>query len=100
MKENSIAKFQISDTFNITSKGILFTGFVLDGTISLGNYIEFNFLDKILRRKIIGIGGVSSHQLSKINTSLLVESTNEKEIEELKNWNPKNTITLIYLKND
>ncbi len=96
MKDNQVAKYQISDTFKITGRGIVFAGFILDGTISIGNDIEFLVYDKVFKRKITGIEGITKSQPTNVNTGLLIQCTDEKEIDELRKWIPENTTAIIY----
>ncbi|TCI91797.1 hypothetical protein [Tenacibaculum sp. M341] len=90
------AKYQISDTFNITGRGIVFAGVILEGEISIGDYIEFNVFDKVFKRKIIGIEGIASSQITKMNTGLLIQCTDDKEIQELRKWTPKDIVGFVY----
>lgn len=100
MKDNQVAKYQIANTFKITGRGIVFAGFILDGTISIGNYIEFSVFDKVFKRKITGVEGITSSQPTKVNTGLLIQCTDEKEIDELRKWKPENTTAIICQQND
>lgn len=94
-----VATYQISDTFKITGRGIVFAGFILDGVVSIGDCIEFSTEDKILKRKITGVEGITFSQPNRVNTGLLIECENEQEIEELRNWEPQNTTATILKKN-
>ncbi|MBL4752584.1 MAG: hypothetical protein JKY52_03140 [Flavobacteriales bacterium] len=95
MKKNQVATYQISETFKITGRGIVFAGFIMDGVVSIGDYIEFSTLDKVLKRKIAGVEGIRSFQPTKVNTGLLIKCENDQEIEELRNWEPKNTVATV-----
>jgi len=98
MNKNQVAKYQIDDTFKITGRGIVFAGIIIDGDISLGDFIEFSVLDKIYIRKITGVEGIRSSQPTVANTGLLINCQNEQEIDELKNWKPNNEIAIVFKK--
>lgn len=90
------ATYNITDTFLITGRGIVFSGYILEGAISLGGYIEFRVLEKVLKRKIIGIEGITYAQPNKANTGLLIQCESEAEMEALRNWEPNDTVALIW----
>lgn len=90
-----IAKYQIQDTFRITGRGIVLTGLVLEGTITIGNSIEFTFNGQKLKRNITGIEGVRAVS-EKTNTGLLIECNDVAEIDDLSNWIPNLKIGNIY----
>lgn len=96
MAKKQVATYQISDTFKITGRGIVFAGFIMDGVVSIGDYIEFSTGNKILKRIIAGVEGIRFSQPTKVNTGLLIKCESEQEIEELRNWEPKNTIAAIF----
>jgi len=98
MKENQVATYQISNTFTITGRGIVFAGVILNGVVSIGDSIEFSAFDKVLKRKIIGVEGIRTTQANKVNTGLLIKCENDREIDELRNWNPQESTAAI-LKN-
>ena len=100
MNENQVEKYQILDTFKITGKGIVFSGFILDGIISIGNFIEFSAYDKVFKRQITGVEGITSSQSVKANTGLLIKCIDKQEIEKLRDWKPENIIAFVYEQND
>ncbi len=48
------AVFEIHETFNITGRGIVLTGFILEGEYQLGDIIQFNFKGNSISRRIKG----------------------------------------------
>lgn len=95
MKETPVATYQIAETFRITDRGIVFVGFILEGAVSIGDFIEFLALGKVFTRKIIGIEGTLSKQPTQVNTGLLIQCENDQEIEVLRNWDPQNTLAKV-----
>lgn len=93
MKKRST--YQINDTFRITGRGIVFAGNISEGLVSIGNWIEFNFQGHIIRRKITGIEGIRSLK-EENNCGLVIEALNEKEIEELRSWQPNGQTASIF----
>jgi translation elongation factor EF-Tu-like GTPase len=94
LKKNS-AKYQIEETFRINGRGIVLAGIILDGTINIENYIQFEYQGNKILRKITGIEGISSHS-EKLNTGILIECINEEEIMKLTNWKPKKVLGLVF----
>jgi translation elongation factor EF-Tu-like GTPase len=45
------AKYIIKGTFKIIGRGLVLAGYIDEGVIYLGDYIEFNALDKIKKKK-------------------------------------------------
>lgn len=91
-----IAKYFISDTFKIVSRGIVFAGYITKGTISIGDTIEFIAGNSLFRRRITGIDGMRKAHDQKVNTGLLINCNNENEIDYLKDYTDKNTVVSIY----
>ena len=91
-----IASFEIHDTFRITGRGIVFAGIILEGEIRIGDIIKFNFNGQVLERKINGIHAGMRSTEGRPNVGVLIESPNTKEIDDLRNWNPNQTIGNIY----
>ena len=89
------AKFQITDSFKITNRGLAFTGFMLEGIMYIGDSIQFDINRTLLKRKITGIEGVRSSR-KEINTGLIIECLNDSELEELCTWKPNNTIANMF----
>ena len=90
-----ISRYQINDTFRITGQGLMFAGHVSEGFFNIGDWIEFNYNDTYIRRKIAGIEGIRSLK-QKNNCGLLIETINDKEIEEFRNWHPNGIAANIY----
>ena len=80
MENKPTAKYQIADTFKITGRGLVFAGQIIDGQISLGDYIDFPFKNELRRRKITGIEGMTTAHPEKVNTGLLIKCNNPEEI--------------------
>jgi hypothetical protein len=95
-----IATYQIHDTFRITGRGIVFAGFILNGEFMTGDFIRFDFKGQLLERKIKGIDAGMRVSEGKPNVGIMIESPNDQEIEELRNWNPNLTVGEIYSKNE
>jgi translation elongation factor EF-Tu-like GTPase len=93
MKERST--YKINDTFRITGRGIVFLGNISKGLVSIGDFIKFKFDNTELTRRIVGIEGVRSLK-EENNCSLMIETTNELEIEKLRNWEPNGLQATIY----
>ncbi|MEM9982589.1 MAG: hypothetical protein AAF734_08840 [Bacteroidota bacterium] len=96
MKVSQVAQYQIIDTFTITGRGLVLAGLILDGIVSVGDYIAFSAFGKTFKRKIIGVEGLTSSQPSEVNTGLLIKCLDEREVATLRNWTPQNTIAIIY----
>lgn len=95
-----IATYQIHDTFRITGRGIVFSGNILDGEFMTGDFIKFDFNGQILERKIKGVDAGMRVVEGKPNVGVMIESSNEQEIDDLRKWNPNLTIGKIYSKNE
>jgi selenocysteine-specific translation elongation factor len=90
------AKYLIEDTFKITGRGIVLAGSVVEGTIHLGDYIEFEAFNKKWRRKIIGIDDdIRYASPNRRKTGLLVKCEDDKEIDELRQWKPNGDLGVI-----
>ncbi|MGZ4034171.1 MAG: hypothetical protein ACXVP4_04850, partial [Bacteroidia bacterium] len=86
------AKYLIADTFKITGRGIVFAGYITEGTVSIGDTIEFTVLSTLFQRRIIGVEGITKSQPDKVNTGLLIKCDCDSEIDELRNWKPNNNV--------
>lgn len=60
MTDKVKAKYEITDTFKITGRGLAFGRRIVEGQISIGDTIEFPFENNFLCRKVTGIEGVRS----------------------------------------
>ncbi len=78
-----IAKFQITDTFNLTNRGYVLVGIILDGTISSGNFIHLTKLEEVLKLKIIGVGMSNSISRKTSDFSLLISMNDREKVKEL-----------------
>jgi len=99
MNKEFVAKFKIENIFKITGRGIVFAGVITEGSISIGNVIEFVVFNKLKIRKIIGIEDIRHSQPDIVNIGLIVKIEDEIEIEELLNWTPDSTMGVIYVDN-
>jgi translation elongation factor EF-Tu-like GTPase len=90
------AKYLIIDTFKIPGRGIVFAGYITEGSVLIGDIIEFSAFHTLRHRPVTGIEGIAHSQANKINTGLLIKCNSEEEIEELRNWNPEKTRAIIY----
>ncbi|RWY57237.1 hypothetical protein [Mucilaginibacter gilvus] len=88
--------FVIAETFKITGRGLVFAGYIKEGTPLVGNTIEFVTPYYIWHRKIAGVEAVLNPSANKINTGLLIECKNEHEINELREWNPANQTAVVF----
>jgi len=93
MKEKST--YRINDTFIITGQGIVFAGNISEGLVSIGDWIEFDFNGSILRRRINGIEGIRSLK-EENNCGLSIETTDSREIADLRSWEPNGLLANIY----
>lgn len=92
--ENSIANFEIRDTFIVTNVGLVLSGLILEGEISPGCFIKFEKNGLNIESEIINVEFIThSNQLPLIG--LIVKFENNDEIEELKAWNPNFQIANI-----
>ena len=90
-----VAKYCIANTFKVTGRGLVFGGYITEGSISPGDTIEFTAFEMLRHRKIAGVGGLRTADQSQVNTGLLIQCKNEEEIEELRMWEPDNEISII-----
>ena len=88
-----VAKYQIYGTFKITNREyIVIAGIIIEGKISIGDYISFSYNGKYFKKKINGIEEILSPN---VNIGLLIDCHNENEILEILNWKSKNIVALI-----
>jgi translation elongation factor EF-Tu-like GTPase len=88
------AKFKITNTFKIAGRGLVLGGFIEEGVVSKGDFIEFSALSKKRRRMIIGIGAISKSEAG-ATTGLFIKYQDQKELEDLLAWKPKGVTGLI-----
>ncbi|NVN18097.1 hypothetical protein GUA46_07075 [Muricauda sp. HICW] len=91
-----IATYEIHDTFRITGRGIVFSGNILDGEFLTGDLIKFDFNGQILERRIKGIDAGMRVAKGKPNVGIMIETINESEISDLRNWEPNQAIAKIF----
>jgi translation elongation factor EF-Tu-like GTPase len=92
-----IAKFKITDSFKITGRGIVLAGTILEGVIHTGDSIEFFAKNRLLRRLITGVEGITKSPPDDVNIGLIIKCENDLEMDELANWLPQTTIGYIYI---
>ena len=92
--ETEIAKYYINDTFFITDRGIVFVGYIVEGFVKPGSYIEFPAFNQILVRKIIGVESINSKN-PKTTNGLLIQCKDEIEMKELRNLKPSKITAII-----
>ncbi|WP_018344764.1 hypothetical protein [Cytophaga aurantiaca] len=89
------AKYIIKNIFRITGRGLVLAGYIEEGEVFIGDYIEFSIFEKTIKRKILGVEGIRKANADNTNTGLLIECHSEKEIDELGQWIPKDEIGLV-----
>ncbi len=94
--KKAIALFEIHDSFRITGRGIVFCGYLLEGEFSIGDQLVFNFKGQVLRRKINGVDWNLRTTRKRPLMGVMIESIEEQEICNLRNWNPDNVVGEIY----
>lgn len=94
--KGAIARYIITDTFKITGRGLVLTGYIDEGIIATGNTIELVVNDIIRHRKITGIESTRNRHNHKINTGLLIKCIDDNEVKELREWSPNNEPALIF----
>ncbi len=90
--------YSIEDTFNITGRGLVIAGRVVEGNINIfaEDHIEFMALNRLRRRKIKGVQMFSGPRADFSKIGLLIQCENKEEIDELRAWRPFNEIARIY----
>ncbi|GAA4303097.1 hypothetical protein [Nibribacter koreensis] len=88
-EENQEIRFIIRDTFYITDRGIVFSGEALDGMVSAGDNLKFSFNGQIKEGQIIAVHDNRNINSDKLSFGLLLKFTDEREVETLRNWKPK-----------
>ena len=96
MKE--VAKYHISDKFIITGRGLMFAGYIIEGQIKTGDVIQFCYNDLTVIRKIKGIEQSLNNErvFDGLNTGILIECTNEEEIQQIRNSSLKDVKVSIF----
>lgn len=90
--------YSIEDTFNITGRGLVLAGRVVEGDINLSaeDHIEFTALNRLRRRRIKGVQLFSGPYMNFSKVGLLIQCESKEEIEELRTWKPFNEVARIY----
>lgn len=88
------AKYTIKDLFHITGRGIVLAGHIEEGTILTGDFIEFTALGKKRKRKITGVNYIRKPN-DKDKVGLLIKCADDKEIDDLRTWKPKDSVGVI-----
>jgi putative acetyltransferase len=90
--------YAIEDTFNITGRGLVLAGRIVEGNINTfaGDYIEFTAVNRLRRRRIKGVEMFSGPRVGFSKIGLLIQCEDKAEIEELRAWRPFNEIARIY----
>ena len=91
-----VATFQIQDIFKITGRGIVFGGLILGGEFMIEDLIKFDFKGQTLERKIKGLDAGMRIYEGNPKAGIMIECLNQKEMDDLRNWNPNLTIGKIY----
>jgi len=89
------AVFNIDATFNITGRGLIFAGIIMEGNIDAGDVIEFRSGDQLRRRTIRGLDMIRSVERRPLR-GMLIRCINNEELEELRIWKPFNVVASIY----
>jgi putative acetyltransferase len=89
--------FNITDTFKITGRGLIFAGTIVEGDVGgAGDYIEFR-VDNILRvHKIRSREMIRYIEYNPLKAGLLIQCKDKEEIDDLRAWRPFNVIAKIY----
>ena len=79
-KVNTIAKFDISDSFKITGRGLVIAGDILQGTITTENHIKVKLETDELKLKIKGINFLDKRidKISKIGLTFHYENIEQQ----------------------
>jgi hypothetical protein len=79
-KMNTIAKFDISDSFKITGRGLVIAGDILQGTITTANHITVKLETDELKLKIKGINFLDKQidKISKIGLTFYYENIEQQ----------------------
>lgn len=91
-----IAKFHIEDIFEITGRGLVFAGRIIDGVVSIGNQVEFELNNNSKKREILSIEGIKHDNPEKVNIGLIIKCDSKEEINELKSSKKDFSIIDIY----
>ena len=86
-KMNSVAKFEITESYNITGRGLVIVGDIIDGSIKTENYLTIKSENNELKLKIKGIDFVDKRisKVSKLGLTFYYENEEQKiKIQNLK----------------
>jgi lactoylglutathione lyase len=95
-EENTNCSFVIEDTFKTTGRGLVVLGTLSKGAISSGDELIFVANGVVRKRRIAGVdAGVRGMSESSTKTGILLKCIDDKEIDELRNWNASGQLALI-----
>lgn len=89
------AIFQIHSVFYINGRGLTFAGDLLDGSIDLGDYIEFEANGRLYKRMINVRDSGGNSIDGKVHYGISIRTENEAESTQLTNWKPNKAIATI-----
>ena len=89
-------KYVINDTFKIIGRGMVLAGFIDEGSVTVGDYIEFTAFEKPRRKRITGVEGITISNPSRANTGLLIDCEDDSEMDELRLWRPKGIVGTLF----
>lgn len=82
-----VAKYYIDEKFALSGRGLVLVGQITDGTVLIGNFIEFSCEDQVMRRKITGIEMIRrldvKGRLDHNNMGLMIGDLDDDEINRL-----------------
>ena len=88
--------FIINDSFKVTNRGLVLAGNILEGTVSVGDLIEFTVSQSKRQRLISGVEDIRTSKTNTGTSGLLIQCKNEDEIIELNDWEPKSEVGVIF----
>ncbi len=94
-----IAKFYIEAIFEITGRGLVVAGRIVDGVISIGNIVELDINNNLLKREIIAVEAISAVNSKKTNVGLIIKCQGNEEIKLIIESQEKPSIINITTKN-
>ena len=94
--KGAVASYVITDTFIITGRGLVLSGYIKDGFIVSGNTIEIVLASRIRHRKIIGVDDVRKPLAIQRITGLQIQCVDDYEIKELREWEPNHELALVF----
>lgn len=86
----------IEHVFNITGRGLVFAGIIVDGDFGEGDRIEFRIGNSFRNRQIKSRAMIRFIEYNPLKFGMMIQCENKEELEELHAWKPFNEIALIY----